>query len=106
MPTAYSHLAGRDVDTSSEEWRHECECRWMLTAKPTKSEKHIYIYGVPDRAKLFEHDPKTGQYVLAEDHRKRWVIPKPLMFWRGIEAADRILADARRIHESKLTKAE
>lgn len=98
MPTAYSHLLGRDVDTYSEEWRHECECRWLLTAKPTKSQKHTYLYGVPDRQQLFEWDHKAGKYVLAADHAKLWVIRFPLMKARGLEAADRILEDAKRLY--------
>lgn len=98
MPTAYSHLLGRDVDTYSEEWRHECECRWLLEAKPTKSQKHLHLYGVADREMLFEYDPKSGRPKLADDHAKRWVIRFPLMKARGIAAADRILEDAKRLY--------
>lgn len=105
MPTAYSILAGADVDTHSEAWRHECECRWLLTAKPTRADKHRYLYGVNDRQQIFKPDKKTGQPVLRDDLKNTW--PKdssgrpirPLMAVRSLEAADRILADARRIHE-------
>lgn len=33
-PNAYSHLAGHEVSTWSEEWRHECEVAYLagLTA--------------------------------------------------------------------------
>jgi hypothetical protein len=99
MPTAYSHLAGEDVDTASEAWRHETECRWLLTAKPTRTEKHMHLYGVPNRDQLMEYDPKAGARRLAGDHAKRWTAANPLMKWRGLEAADRILADAKRLHE-------
>lgn len=94
MPTAYSHLAGAEVDTSSEEWRHECECQWLLTAKPTKSQKHMHLYGVPDRAKLFTVNPRTGQSEISKDASN-----KSLMKFRSLEAADRILADARKLYE-------
>jgi hypothetical protein len=90
---------GREVSNYSEEYRHECECRWLLEAKPTRREKHLHLYGVPDRDMLFEYSPKTGRPELAEDHAKRWQIKFPLMKVRGIDAADRILADARKIHE-------
>ncbi|KAA2241124.1 DUF7696 family protein [Salinarimonas soli] len=35
-PTAYSHLAGREVSTWSEEWRHECEVAAVLAMSPTQ----------------------------------------------------------------------
>lgn len=109
MPTAFSHLLGRDVDTDSEEWRHETECRWLLRAKPTRSAKHLHLYGVQDRDTLFRFNQATGQMELREDYRKLW--PKddrgrtinPLMHWRGIEAADRILADAKRLYTKQPT---
>lgn len=34
--TAYSHLAGREVSTWSEEWRHECEAGAFAPAPKTK----------------------------------------------------------------------
>lgn len=102
MPMAFSHLAGREVDTASETWRHECECLWLLTAKPGKSHKHLHLYGVPDREMLFDKNPRTGQPELSPNYTSRWLHKSPLMKARSLEAADRILADARRIHE--LTK--
>lgn len=105
MTTVFSQLANAVVDSDSEAWRHECECRHLLRAYPTRSQKHMHLYGVHDRAMLFEFNTKTGETVLREDHKKLW--PKndrgrtinPIMHWRGIEAADRILSDARRLHE-------
>lgn len=102
MPTTYSHLAGREVDTASEEHRYECECRWLLTNKPTRTDKHLYLYGVKDREKLFTTDRKTGKPVLRDGYTSLWQIKFPLMKARSLEAADRLLADARRLHE--LTK--
>lgn len=90
---------GSEVSNYSEAWRHECECRWLLEAKPTRTEKHMHLYGVPSRDMLFEYNTKTGRPELTDDHAKRWQIKMPLMKMRGIEAADRILADARRIYE-------
>lgn len=97
MPTAYSQLLGREVDTASEEWRHETECRWLLTAKPTRTDKHLYLYGVTDREALFTYD-KEGHHVLREDYAKHWQVKNPLMKWRGIAATDRILEDAKRLY--------
>ena len=98
----YSHLAGREVDSGSEEHRHECECRWLLTTKPTRSQKHLHLYGVVDRQQLFGFDPKTGRPVLAADHTSRWAMKSPLMKFRGLEAADHLLAEAKRLHDLML----
>lgn len=104
MPTAYSHLAGREVDTSSEAWRHECECRWLLTAKPTRSQKHLHLYGVTNRDQLMRFNTKTGKTELRDDASSLWPkneqgrTVKPLMAHRSLAAADRILEDARRLH--------
>ncbi len=92
MPTAFSILAGREVDTSSEEWRHECECRWLLNERPSRREKHLYLYGVSDRSQLFS--PGSGK--LRDDYQKLWE-RKPLMHYRSLDAADRILSDAKKL---------
>lgn len=42
---AWSHLAGREVSTSSEEWRHECEIAYLL-AMPT-AKRNTFLDGVP-----------------------------------------------------------
>lgn len=100
---------GTQASNYSDAYRHECECRWLLANKPTRSAKHLYLYGVQDRKELFQPHPATGQPVLRDDISSLW--PKgsngrpvrPLMAFRSLEAADRILADARRIHESTTT---
>ncbi|AOO80738.1 DUF7696 family protein [Bosea vaviloviae] len=33
-PLVYSHLAGREVSTWSEEWKHECEIAYLLELPP------------------------------------------------------------------------
>lgn len=98
MPTAHSHLAGREVDTFSEEWRHECECRWLLTEKPTRTQKHMHLYGVADRQRLMTYD-KQGRPVLRDDHTSQWLTKSPLMKFRGLEGADRLLAEAKRLYD-------
>lgn len=90
---------GREVSNYSEEYRFECECRDLLTRKPTRSEKHLYLYGVSDRQKLMEFDRKTGKDVLAADYTTRWVVKNPLMKWRGLAGADKLLAEAKRLHD-------
>jgi len=99
MPTAYSHLAGADVDTAGEAWRHECECRWLLAEKPTRSMKHLHLYGVVDRQQLMEFNPKTGRQTLASDHANRWTAKNPMMKYRGLAGADHVLAEAKRLHD-------
>lgn len=104
MPMVFDPLTGKDVDSASEEWRHSCECRHILRAYPTRQQKHLHLYGVPDRAMLLERD-QAGEMVMRQDYKKLW--PKndrgrtvnPLMHWRGIDEADRILADARKLYE-------
>lgn len=101
MATVRSLLSGTDVDTYSEDWRHECECQWLLANKPTRADKHVHLYGVNDRAQLFEYDHKTAKQVMVSNPSQVWLTKMPLMKVRGIDAADRILADARKIHESR-----
>lgn len=104
MPKVYSMLAGAEVDDSSEMWRHECECRWLLNNKPTRTDKHLHLYGVHDRNQLLEYNPKTGRQELVANPAQIWLTKMPLMKVRGIEAADRLLADARKIYESQPTR--
>lgn len=111
MPTAFDPITGQDVDTASEAWRHSCECRWLLDNKPTRSLKHRWLYGVDDRAKLFRFNAKTGQQELRDDLASLWPkddrgrTVKPIMSLRGIEAADRILADAKTIYDHQQRSA-
>jgi hypothetical protein len=35
-PLAYSHLAGQEVSTWSEEWKHECEIAYLAGLAPPK----------------------------------------------------------------------
>lgn len=106
MPTAVSELTGEPVDTSSEAWRHECECRWLLSEKAGRADKHLYLYGVWSRDQIMEWNPAAGRHELANDWRSR--IPKdtrPLIMFRGLAAADRILDDARRLWEIRRGRA-
>jgi hypothetical protein len=43
-PMAYSRLAGREVSTWSEEWKHECEIAYLARLKPDK--QRAMLYGV------------------------------------------------------------
>lgn len=106
MPTAISELTGEEVNTHSEAWRHECECRWLLANKPTREDKHLWLYGVRDRDQIIEFNAATGKHELAEDWQKR--IPdktKCILKARGLAAADRLLADAKRIWERRQQEA-
>lgn len=86
---------GREVSSYSEEWRHEAECLWLLETKPTRSQKHLWLYGVHDRRQII--NPNTGE--LAEDWKK--TAEKSITHLRGLAAADQLLADARKIYELK-----
>lgn len=41
-PMAYSRLAGREVSTWSEEWKHECEIAYLAGMKPEKLRAMLY----------------------------------------------------------------
>lgn len=41
-------IDGREVDSASEEWRHECEARAVL-AIPTKRQRQEYLWGTLDQ---------------------------------------------------------
>lgn len=84
MPTEYSILAGRDVDTASEEWRHECECMTVI-AMPDRAHRIRYLYGVV--AKWSDGRDKVEQ--------------RGVKHIRGEAAARRIQDDCMRIHEAR-----
>jgi hypothetical protein len=73
MPFVYSHLVGREVDTSSEEWKHECEVTFVAAMSPQL--RNSYLEGVPG----------TGN--------------RGVIAIRGQAAADRLLDDVRRFAE-------
>lgn len=95
----FSILAGREVDCGSEEWRHECECKWMLANKPTRSTKHLWLYGTYDRKHVVSH---TGK--LRDDWKLMATEKSSILHKRGLAAADRMLADAKRIYEATAGK--
>ncbi len=74
--TAYSHLAGREVPTDSEEWRHECEVATVLALSPSQY------------ARFFDG------WTNAEGRRDR-----SLAEMRGPEAVERLKADVVRLDE-------
>ncbi|CAN7338344.1 hypothetical protein LJR090_002572 [Bosea sp. LjRoot90] len=41
-PKAYSRLAGREVSTWSEEWKHECEIAYLARLSPEKLRAMLY----------------------------------------------------------------
>ena len=84
MPTAFSILAGRTVDTASEEWRHECECQTVL-AMPDRPARLRYLYGVEGRW---------------SDGRAK-VTVRGVAHIRGMDAAKRIQADCMTLHEAQ-----
>lgn len=50
-PMAYSRLAGREVSTWSEEWKHECEISYLAGMKPEKLRAMLYgVQGAQDES--------------------------------------------------------
>jgi hypothetical protein len=70
--TTVSEFSGEEINTWSEEWRHECEVRAVL--KMSNEEREAYFIGVP------------------EDRHQRGIIEH-----RGQEAADELFADVKRL---------
>ncbi|HEY8566373.1 MAG TPA: hypothetical protein VIL65_12790 [Beijerinckiaceae bacterium] len=79
MRRAYSHLAGREVDTASEEWRHETEVAYVLAMNA--DERKAFIEGVPNSSL------------------------RGVTAVRGKDAADRLLEDVRRLAEIRRGQA-
>ncbi len=69
--TAISELTGKPVSTWSEEWRHECELRYVLGLSP--ADREVFFNGVKD----------TGN--------------RGIVATRGIAAAERFKADLERL---------
>ena len=98
MSEVYSELLDRMVDSYSEEWRHECECRWVLNVKADPIQLNLYLYGVEDRSQVVAKDA-TGQDRLIPEHARLWKDPKarPLTAHRGLQNADQLLNDVLRL---------
>lgn len=75
--TTNSYLAGREVSTWSEEWRHECEVAAVLAMTP--AQQRSFFEGATD--------PATGR-------RERGVIDI-----RGAASAEKIKADMVRLDD-------
>lgn len=106
-----SEFTGEPVeDTNSEAWRYECEIRYLLDNYPRRVDKHLFLYGVEDREDLFRIDNQTGQKEIKEqyDRSKSGTLrnmPASVFKFRGLEEADKILADAKRLYELRQKRA-
>lgn len=88
MPLAYSILAGREVDTASEEWRRDCEAR--------------YILAMPDRQARNEH--LLGRREMQANGAVKQTV-KGIAQHRGEAAAESVKADCMHIHNIRLAEA-
>lgn len=88
MPLAYSILVGREVDTASEEWRRDCEARYIL-AMPDRQARNEYLLG----RREMQANGAVKQVV------------KGITQHRGEAAADGVKADCMRIHNIRLAEA-
>jgi len=82
MATETSEFDGKPVDTSSPEWRFECEVRHVL-AMPNRSARLAFIDGV-----------RVGD---------RWE-PKGIRQQRGDDAAEQLKAGVLRLHAIRQEK--
>ena len=107
MPAIYSELLDRMCDSHSEEWRHECECRWLLIQKSDPVQLNLYLYGVENRSEVVIKDA-SGQERLMPEQSRLWKDPKtkPLSAHRGLKSADKLLSDLlklKKFHNSGKT---
>lgn len=65
-PMVYSHLAGREVSTWSEEWKHECEVAYLAAMTPAKLTE--MMDGVPGATDRDQRGIKVIRTVAAADH--------------------------------------
>lgn len=75
-PMAYSRLAGREVSTWSEEWKHECEIAYLAGMKPEKLRAMLYgVQGAQDESargiKSHRGDGEVAQIVSEIERYKR-----------------------------------
>ncbi len=57
-PMAYSRLAGREVSTWSEEWKHECEIAYLARLSPEKLRAMLYgVQGAQDESVRGDQEP-------------------------------------------------
>lgn len=108
MPT--SEFTGQPIASDSEAFRYECELRHLLSTCPTRRDKHLFLYGVEDREELFFFNGQTGNKEFREQYDRsksgtRHKMPISVFKFRGLEEADKILADARRLHELRQKRA-
>ena len=98
MPAVYSELLAQMCDSYSDEWRHECECRWLLNEKSNLVQLNLFLYGVENRSKVVITDA-SGQDQLIPGHARLWQDPdtKPLIAYRGLQAAERLLNDVLKL---------
>lgn len=85
MPTAISEFTGLPVDTSSEEYRRECEVRHLVDNFETREQRLRFLYG----------------FTNAEGKK----IVRGVADVRGREAADKLRADAMRLYEIRQARA-
>lgn len=84
MPTVISELTGEPIDTSSEQHRHECEVRWLLS--------------LPDR---FARNDYLNGRIGANGRRSPGIVGH-----RGQAAADRLQKDAEKLFYLRRERAK
>ena len=65
-PMVYSRLAGREVSTWSEEWKHECEIAYLAGLSPPKLTE--MLDGVPGATDREQRGIKQVRSAAAADH--------------------------------------
>ena len=103
MTQFFSELLDRMCDSYSDEWRHECECRWLMTEKSDPIQLHLFLYGVENRSQVVVKDA-TGRERLLPDYSRLWKDPKskPLCAYRSLQSADKLLSDVLKLKKSRV----
>lgn len=63
-------LDGRQVDDASEDWRHECEARWVAR-RPTLADRRMYLDEVEHKRGRVEADRLRATMAAIWEARKR-----------------------------------
>lgn len=85
--TAISEITGQPVDSWGEDWRHECEARFILDRLQSRDQRRKYL-------NCNERDESTGRF------------RKGIAQMRGQAEADRLHATVMKIVEARKQKRE
>lgn len=91
------HDGGRLVPSDSEEYRHDCECRYVLDRMPDKYARNLWLYG--NSKGVRDTLGRIDESMIGQDEPRRNIAKK-----RGLAAAERIREGAMAIATARRAK--